>query len=193
MVGGLGGCSLFSVDEPAEDLCPIQMLALAFPGNEFRGEILPELEALKRDGIVRVLDLMLVRKDATGNVMVTTGSDLEWEEATALGAYFGGLAGFLSEGPDGFDRGAIAGAAEMADGHIFDDDDLFRITQALGNDTSAAVVLLEHTWLRPLHDAIARAGGVELTSEWVPPEAVLSLGERHPNLRVPRRQDEADE
>ena len=88
--------------------------------------------------------------------MVTTGTDLAWEEATALGSYFGGLAGFLRQGPDGFERGAIAGAAEMADGHIFDDNDLFRITQALGNDASAAVVLLEHTWLRPLHDAIAR-------------------------------------
>jgi len=170
------------VDDHVEDLCPIQMLALAFPGNQFRGEILPELERLKSQGILRVLDLMIVRKDASGNVMVTTGTDLEWEEATALGSYFGGLAGFLSGGPDGFNRGAIAGAAEMADGHIFDEDDLFRITRALGNDTSAAVVLLKHTWLRPLHDAIARAGGVELTSEWVPPEAVLSLGEQSPEL-----------
>ncbi len=132
MVGGLGGCSLSSVDEPAEDLCPIQMLALAFPGNRVQRRDPARARGPQRKGIVRVLDLMLVRKDATGNVMVTTGSDLDWEQATSLGSYFGGLAGFLSEGPDGFDRGAIAGAAEMADGHIFDDDDLFRITQALG-------------------------------------------------------------
>ena len=172
------------MDEPVEDLCPIQMLALAFPGNQFKGEILPALERLKRDGIVRVLDLMIVRKDGSGNVMVTTGTDLDWEEATALGSYFGGIAGFLSGGAEGFERGSIAGAAEMADGHIFDEDDLFRITQVLGNDTSAAVVLLEHIWVRPLLDAVARAGGVELTSEWVPPEAVLSLGEQSssPNL-----------
>jgi uncharacterized membrane protein len=124
-----------------------------------------------------VLDLMLVRKDGSGNVMVTTGSDLDWGEATALGSYFGALAGFLSEGPDGFDRGAIAGAAEMADGHIFDDDDLFRITRSLPENTSAAVVLIEHLWARPLLEAIARAGGVELTIEWVPPEAVLTLGQ----------------
>jgi uncharacterized membrane protein len=165
------------IDEAAADLGPIQMLALAFPGNEFRGEILPALELLKRDKIIRVLDLMVVRKDGSGNVMVTTGSDLDWEEATALGSYFGALGGFLAEGPDGFDRGAIAGAAEMADGHIFDDDDLFRITRVLGDNTSAAVVLIEHLWVRPLNDAIARAGGIELTNEWVPPEAVLSLGQ----------------
>jgi uncharacterized membrane protein len=176
--------SLTLVDEPAADLGPIQMLALAFPGNEFKGEILPALERLKRDKVIRVLDLMLVRKDGSGNVMVTTGSDLDWEEATALGSYFGALGGFLAEGPDGFDRGAIAGAAEMADGHIFDDDDLFRITRALSDDTSAAVVLIEHLWVKPLNDAIARAGGVELTNEWVPPEAVLSIGqvsEREPD------------
>jgi uncharacterized membrane protein len=166
-----------TVDEPAADLGPIQMLALAFPGNEFKGEILPALERLKRDRIIRVLDLMFVRKDGSGNIMVTTGSDLDWAEATALGSYFGALAGFLAAGPDGFDRGAIAGAAEMADGHIFDDDDLFRITQSLPENTSAAVVLIEHLWVRPLNDAIARAGGVELTNEWVPPELVLSVGE----------------
>src|SRR6478752_6010541 len=168
MVAGRERDSLAVVDESADEtmaaLGPIQMLALAFPGDEFKGEILPALERLKRDRIIRVLDLMVVRKDGSGNVMVTTGSDLDWEEATALGSYFGALGGFLAEGPDGFDRGAIAGAAEMADGHIFDDDDLFRITRVLGDNTSAAVVLIEHLWVRPLNDAIARAGGIELTN-----------------------------
>jgi uncharacterized membrane protein len=182
MVPSDGRDLLCAVTEAVEDLGPIQMLALAFPGNQFRGEILPALEQLKSEHIIRVLDLMFVRKDASGNVMVTTGTDLDWEEATALGSYFGGLAGFLSEGPDGLERGAIAGAAELADGHIFDDDDLFRITQVLGNETSAAVVLIEHLWVRPLNDAIERANGVQLMNEWVPPEAILTVGEKSSNL-----------
>jgi uncharacterized membrane protein len=164
------------MEEPIESLCPVQMLVFAFPGNQFRGEILPALDRLKSDGIVRILDLLVVRKDSGGNVMVTTGTDLGWEEATALGSYLGGLAA-LAAGLDGedFDRGAIAGAAELADGHIFDDQDIFRVTRALKENTTAAVVLVEHTWVRPLLDAVARADGYELANEWIRPDSLLSV------------------
>ena len=84
-----------------EAMGQIQMLSIAFPGNHFRGEILPELERLKKAGIVRVLDLLLVRKDELGNVMVTTASDLDWEEAISFGSYVGALAGYAAAGPAG--------------------------------------------------------------------------------------------
>src|SRR5436190_15870203 len=159
-----------------EDLGPIQMLTLAFPGNRFSGEILPELDRLKSDGIVRVIDMLVVRKDAQGKVMVGTASDLDFEEATALGSYLGALAGFAAAGPAGVERGAIAGAAELADGHIFDEDDIFRVTQALNPDTTAVAILIEHTWAKDLFDAIERASGVELMNEWLTPESVLPTG-----------------
>src|SRR5690349_20282068 len=107
------------------------MLSVAFEGNRFRGEILPELERLKREGILRIIDLLLVRKDSMGAVMVTTVSDLDWEEAVSLGSYFGALGGLVSGGPEAMERGAIAGAAELADGHYFDENDVFRVTQVL--------------------------------------------------------------
>ena len=155
---------------------PIQLWVVAFPGNHFRGEILPALDRLKHDEIIRVLDTLIVRKDGLGNVLVAQASDLGWEDATALGSYLGGLAGYAASGPEGLERGSIAGAAELADGHIFDDDDIFRVTQALGNDTTAALLLIQHLWARPLLDAVDRAGGVELANEWIPPEQVLSIG-----------------
>ena len=49
-----------------ESIGPIQMMTLAFPGNDFRGEILPELDKLKKAGVVRIIDLLLVRKDELG-------------------------------------------------------------------------------------------------------------------------------
>jgi uncharacterized membrane protein len=162
--------------DAVEDLGPIQMLTLAFDGNRFRGEILPELERLKREKIVRIIDLLIVRKDPEGNVMVTTASDLDWEEATSFGSYIGALAGFGVGGPDGVERGAIAGAAELADGHLFDENDAFRFTQALPNNMSAALVLIEHVWAKPLLDAILRANGTELANEWLRPEEILTAG-----------------
>src|SRR3954453_7287481 len=164
-------------DEP-HDFGPLQMWTIAFDGNRFKGEILPELERLKKEGIVRVIDLLLVRKDELENVMVTTASDLDWEEAVSFGSYVGALAGYAAAGPAGIEKGAMAGAAELADGHLFDDDDVFRVTQALPNDMSAVLVLLEHLWVKPTLKAVDRAGGIELTNDWLRPEEVVSVVHR---------------
>jgi uncharacterized membrane protein len=160
-----------------EDVGPIQMLCLAFDGNRFKGEILPELDRLKRERIVRIIDLLVVRKDEEGRVMVMTASDLDWEEATAFGSYVGALAGLGASGsPEGMEAGSMAGAAELADGHLFNENDAFRVTQSLPNNMSAALVLIEHLWAKDLRDAVERAGGTELSNEWLRPEEILTAG-----------------
>jgi uncharacterized membrane protein len=161
--------------DTVERRAPIQLLVIAFPHNRFRGEILPALDRLKQAGIVRVIDSLFVRKDPEGRTLVATGSDLDWQEATALGSYLGALAGYRTGGDEGMERGSIAGAAELADGHIFDEDDIFRVTQALGDDMSAGLVLIQHTWATELLDAIANADGVELLNTWVRADSVLSF------------------
>ena len=163
---------------PMESMGPIQMICLAFQGNRFKGEILPELEKLKKAGIVRISDLLLVRKDELGNVMVTTASDLDWQEAVSFGSYVGALAGYASSGPAGVEKGSMAGAAELADGHLFDEDDVFRVTQALPKNMSAVLVLFEHLWAKPMLDAVDRAGGIELSNDWIRPEDVVSVVHR---------------
>jgi uncharacterized membrane protein len=159
-----------------ENLGPIQMLTVAFDGNRFKGEILPELDRLKRKRIIRIIDLLVVRKDAEGRVMVSTASDLDWEEAASFGSYVGALAGYGAAGPAGVERGALAGAAELADGHLFDENDAFRVTQALPENMSAAIVLIEHLWAKPLLAAIDRADGTELSNDWIRPEDILTAG-----------------
>ena len=70
---------------------------------------LSDPEKLKKAGIVRIIDLLLVRKDELGNVMVTTASDLDWQEAVSFGSYVGALAGYAAAGPAGIEKGAMAG------------------------------------------------------------------------------------
>ncbi len=164
--------------QPVESMGPIQMTTLAFPGNQFKGEILPELQRLKMAGVVRIVDLLLVRKDELGGVMVTTATDLDWQEAVSFGSYIGALAGYAAAGPAGIEKGSMAGAAELADGHLFDEDDVFRVTQALPNNMSAVLVLFEHLWAKPMLDAVDRAGGIELTNDWIRPEEVVSVVHR---------------
>jgi uncharacterized membrane protein len=157
---------------------PVQMLSIAFDGNHFKGELLPELERLKIEGLVRVIDLLVVRKDSTGAVATLTATDLDWEDATQYGAYVGTLIGLGAGGVDGADRGAIAGAAEFADGHLFNADDAWRLAEAVPENSTVAIVLLEHTWALPLLDAIERADGFEVSNDWVRPEDLVQLGIR---------------
>ena len=154
------------------------MLTIGFEGSRFKGEILPELERLKGAGVVRIIDLLVIRKDEAGAIAKLTASDLDWEEAVSFGSYVGALAGYAASGPAGIEQGAMAGAAELADGHLFDQDDVFRVTQALPNDMSAVLVLLEHLWAKPMLEAVDRAGGIELTNDWIRPEEVVSVVHR---------------
>ena len=107
--------------------------------------------------------------------MTTTASDLDFQEATEFGSYVGSLAGFKTLGEEGMDYGAIAGAAELADGHVFDEGDIFRVTQSLPNDTSAALVLIEHRWAKSLLASVERAGGLELSNDWLHHDDVLTI------------------
>jgi hypothetical protein len=164
------------VDVPKYDFAPVQLLAIAFDGNRFKGEILPELERLKEAGIARVIDLLAVRKDSSGAVTTLTSTDLEWEEATHFGAYVGTLIGFGVGGPDGADRGAIAGAAELSDGHVFDQKDIERLTASVPAGMTVGIALIEHRWMLPLLHAVERSSGFEVASVWVRPEDLVELG-----------------
>jgi uncharacterized membrane protein len=157
---------------------PVQMLTVAFDESRFRGEILPELERLKDAGLVRVIDLLAVRKDRSGAVTVLTSSDLDWEEATQYGAYVGTLIGFGRDGIEGAKRGAIAGAAELADGHIFKTPDIEDLTEVVPEGTTIAVLMLEHRWALPLLEKIERANGFPLANNWVEPDDLVHLGLR---------------
>ncbi len=45
----------------------VDFLALEFKGNKFRGEILKELNKLMSEKIIRVIDMVIIYKDAQGD------------------------------------------------------------------------------------------------------------------------------
>jgi hypothetical protein len=91
-------------------LGPIEILMVAFPGNQFSGDILPELERLIDADTISIVDGLLVIKDSNGEVA-------------------------------------------------------FR---ELSEDSSAAILVFEHTWAKPLRDAIVDSGGVLAANFRVP-------------------------
>jgi hypothetical protein len=47
----------------AAEIGPVEYLIVAFPGNEFRGEIAPALADLVDAGTIRIIDVAFVGKD----------------------------------------------------------------------------------------------------------------------------------
>ena len=155
---------------------PVQLLMFGFEDAEFKGEIRSELQRLRELDIVRLVDLIVVRKDADGNVDVVHRSDLSVEEAEQVGALAGALIGFGMDGDEGAESGAELGAAAGSDGHVLDDDQAWYIVDAIPNGTAAAVALIEHRWAIPLREAIARGGGVPLADAWIHPRDLVAIG-----------------
>jgi len=160
------------------EIGPVQILTVAFDGNHFKGEILPELERLKQLGVIRIIDLLFVRKDSMGGVATLTATDLDWEEAADFGAMIGGLVGWGVAGAEGAQIGWMAGAAESAkSGPALDEDDQFALVQAIPNNSSAAIALIEHVWAKPLRAAVTRADGIVIANSWLRPEDLIASGQ----------------
>jgi uncharacterized membrane protein len=157
-------------------LGPVQMLAVEFDRDRFHGEILPEFRRLADAGIIRLLDLLVVVKHQGGDLEALQMSDLSIGEAEEFGALIGALVGFGAAGEEGAEEGALAGAREMADGHLFDEDEMWDLADAIPEGATAAIALIEHRWAIPLRNKIAAEGGIALADQWIHPADLIAVG-----------------
>ena len=156
---------------------PVQLVVLGFEHPNFHGEIIEELERLREADAVRVIDSLVVYKDADGELAVEHLSNLTTEEAIELGSKIGALIGLGVEGEDGMAAGALAGAEAAAEGaDVFSDEDAWDVLEDIPNDSAAALLLLEHHWAVPLRDAIARAGGFRIGDGFISPLDLVEIG-----------------
>ncbi len=126
-------------------LGPIEVLVVGFPGNRFTGGILPELEALVEAGTISIVDGLFITKDAAGDVTFVELDQIdENEDAAALGRFIGSSLDLLS------------------------DDDAAEFAAALEPNSSAAALVFEHTWFKPLRDELIGSGGVLVANMRIP-------------------------
>jgi len=128
---------------------PVEYMIVEFPGNEFKGEILPELARLQDTNTIRIIDLALVIKDEDGKAEALEVSDLGSEFGSALANLLG------NEG-----------------GGLLNEDDLMAAADELEPNSSAALLVWEDVWATTLRDAIVNAGGELWDLERVPGEVV---------------------
>jgi uncharacterized membrane protein len=155
---------------------PVQILVIGFDHPEFKGDIRAELERLRDNDVVRLIDLIVVRKDDDGNIERLQHSDLSQEELEEFGAIVGALIGVGADGEEGAEAGAVLGAAAMEGGHVFDNADTWYVDDAIPAGTAAAVALLDHRWAIGLRDAIHNAGGFHLADAWIHPADLVAIG-----------------
>jgi uncharacterized membrane protein len=155
---------------------PVQILVIGFDHPDFKGDVLAELQRLKDHDIVRLIDLIVVRKDDDGNIERLQHSDLSQEELEDFGAVVGALIGVGVDGEEGAEAGAVLGAAAMEEGHVFDEAETWYVDDAIPPGSAAAIALLDHRWAIGLRDAIHSAGGFHLADAWIHPADLVAIG-----------------
>jgi hypothetical protein len=133
-----------------EEMGPVDYLVVEFPGNRMTGEGLPLLVDLVDRGIIRILDLTFLTKDADGSVTALELSDLPVEATPELSVFEGANSGLLA------------------------DDDLAEAASAVAPGSSAGILVYENTWAAPLASAVRRGGGQLVAGGRIPIQALIA-------------------
>src|SRR4051812_7295443 len=158
---------------------PVQLIVLGFNHPQFRGEIVEELTRLKAAGTVRVIDSLIVYKDAGGELEAEHLGNLSGDEVIELDSKLAALVGLGFAGEEGAEAGAEVGAEAGARGENlmgFTDQEEWDVLEDIPPGTAAALVLLEHHWAVPLRDAVARAGGFRISDGFISPLDLVGIG-----------------
>jgi hypothetical protein len=123
-------------------------MVVAFPGNQFKGEITPALEKLVNAGTIRIIDLAFVMKHEDGSMVGVELEDAGSDVFNAFEKLTSERGGFVSE------------------------EDLQTVAGALEPNSAAAVLVWEDVWATELTEALVNAGGQLVDIQRVPRELV---------------------
>ena len=137
-------------DDNLDELGPVDFLVIEFPAgaSHFDGSTAKELAALVDAGTIRVLDLLILAKDADGSIEA-----LEIDDVPALD-----------------DLRAIE--AEIAE--LLAEEDVEHLAAAMEPGSVAAVLVYENRWAAPFASAARRAGGQLIASGRIPIQAIIA-------------------
>jgi len=133
-----------------DELGPVDWIVVEFPGSKFTGEIAPILKEYVDRDLIRILDLLFMRKDDDGNLEAFEAADLDDSDLGELRRYETDLAILLSE-------------QDVAD-----------LAATIEPGSSAAVLVWENKWAAPFGAAVRHAGGHLAASGRIPIQAVIA-------------------
>jgi uncharacterized membrane protein len=127
---------------------PVELIMIDFDGNSFNGEVAPALFELVDRGIVRIIDLSVIIKDADGDALIYEAQELSPEIADALGKLSPDMAGLLSE------------------------EDILDLAAEMPANTTALTMLVEHKWATDFAQAVRASGGELVMAQRIPGDLV---------------------
>jgi Family of unknown function (DUF6325) len=136
--------------DAVDELGPVDWIVVEFPGSRFNGQIVPALLDLVERDLIRLLDLLVLKKDANGSLEAFELSDLDEGEIGELRTYESELAMLLSE------------------------EDVTSLAAAIEPGSSAGVLVWENTWAARFGSAVRRSGGQLVASGRIPTQALLA-------------------
>jgi hypothetical protein len=133
-------------------LGPLEVIVVAFPKSQFNGSIIPELQRLVDNDTITIVDGVLVSKDDDGEITFVEFAELGGNaDATAVANLIDQLESLISE------------------------EDVLHLADSLEPGSSEAILVFEHTWSKPLRDAIVGSGGVLANNFRIPGLVVEEL------------------
>jgi uncharacterized membrane protein len=163
-----------------KDIGPLQILAVAFHKPDFKGRIREELQKLRDQKFIRIVDGIAVQKNDKGEIAAIEESDISQDESKTFGAVIGGWIGLGS----GNQMTAMKASEEMAEKFNeryqfgLDKDDLMEMAADIPNGDAAIVLLVEHRWLIPFRNEMRNAGGTLLAQDFLSPELLMTIGQQ---------------
>ncbi|WP_404388678.1 DUF6325 family protein [Humibacillus xanthopallidus] len=136
-----------------DELGPVDWIVVEFEGTKLNGDIAPILKDYVDRDLIRVLDLLFIKKDEDGGFEAFEATDLEDSEIGELRSYETELAMLLSE-------------QDVAD-----------LVETIEPGSSAAVLVWENLWAAPFGAAVRHAGGQLVASGRIPIQAVIAAME----------------
>ena len=131
-------------------LGPVDVYIIGFPGNNFRGEIVPAILEQVEKGVIRVVDILFVVKDLDGNVAILTIEDL---------------------GPEG----AAFAEVDVIQAGALNEEDADEVAEDIPAGSSALLIAYENTWMQDLVLAFARADAVVIDQIRIPADVVNAV------------------
>jgi hypothetical protein len=133
-----------------EELGPIDYLIVEFPGSKMTGEGFPILLDLVDRGLIRILDLLFVRKDEDGSTTILNLADIDHDGKLDLAVFEGASSGLLDE-------------SDVRDG-----------AAVLDPGSSAGILIYENRWAAPFAAALRRGGAQLVARGGVPVDALVA-------------------
>jgi len=146
---------------------PTQVILAAFKDENGADLALEQLKAAKKEHLIAVPNVAVLRKDKQGKLHVKEPTDMGAGRGAAIGGVLGGLTGLVF-GPVGLalvGGAAVGGIIARLHDSGFKDDRLRQLGENLQPGTSAILAVIEHIWVTELEAELQKAGADVVTEQ----------------------------